>query len=144
MSQLLTRSLVAEQGRIVAAPEIRERAPTAVDRSFELPKALYGVTVGCYLAFLAVMATGLSSPGLVIPMAIFTIFIVAGFGLPALWMRMGPDHPSRQLSWSRFRHEGIATHTGRLAGGEAAVQVLILPVLILLWGCVVVMIAALV
>ncbi len=144
MSKLLTRDVIVERARIVEAPASREHVPTTVDRSFELPRALYGATVACYLGFLAVMATGLSSPGLVIPMAIFTIFIVAGFGVPALWVRMKPDNRSQQLSWSRFRHEGIATYTGRLGGGEAAVQVLILPVLILLWGCAVVTIAALV
>ena len=87
MSKHFTRELVAEQAAIVAAPKTMPET----DRSFELPKGLYIATVGLYLGFLAVMATGLSTPGLIIPMVIFTLFIVAGFGLPALWTRAGTE-----------------------------------------------------
>ena len=84
MSKHFTRELVAEQAIILDSPQVTHE----VDRSFELPKGLYVATVGLYLGFLAVMAAGLSSPGLIIPMVIFTLFIVAGFGLPAVWTRM--------------------------------------------------------
>ena len=97
-----------------------------------------------YLGFLAVMAAGLSTPGLIIPMAIFTLFIVAGFGLPALWTRITPDHKGRNMSWARLASQGIATHTGRVSARDAAVQVLILPALVFCWGVTTVIIAALV
>ena len=139
MSKHLPRDLVAQQAVIVAAPRHHE-----VDRTFELPKALYGATVGLYLGFLAVMATGLSAPGLIIPMVIFAFFIVAGFTLPALWARLEPQTASHQMSWAKLRREGISTITGRLDAKAAAVQMLILPVLIFCWGVAMVTVAALV
>lgn len=138
MVKHFTRELVAERAIIVETPKVSHE----VDRSFELPKGLYVATVALYLGFLAVMAAGLSSPGLIIPMAIFAFFILAGFGLPAIWTRMQPPHRNRNMSWSRLVSQGIATHTGRVSARDAAVQVLILPVLIFCWGLVAVTIAA--
>ena len=140
MSKHLTRELVAEQAAIVAAPKPRHE----VDRTFELPKGLYAATVALYLGFLAVMATGLSSPGLVIPMVIFTLFVVAGFGVPAIWARLAPAPRSRQMSFAQLRRDGIATLTGRISARDASVQMLILPVIIFCWGVTTVTIAALV
>ena len=140
MSKHLTRELVAEQAAIVAAPKPRHE----VDRTFELPKGLYAATVALYLGFLAVMATGLSSPGLVIPMVIFTLFVVAGFGVPAIWARLAPAPRSRQMSFAQLRRDGIATLTGRLSARDASIQMLILPVIIFCWGVTTVTIAALV
>ncbi|UVI38477.1 hypothetical protein [Qipengyuania spongiae] len=138
MSKHLTRQLVAEQaivhGRFVQ--------PTKVDRSFEMPKVLYGVTVALYLGFIAIMGIGLQSPGLLIPMVIFALFIVAGFGLPALWTRLEPDHGTPQMPLDTLLRRGIATHTGHLPGRDAAVQMLMLPALIFAWGLVTVAIAA--
>lgn len=140
MVKHLTRELVSEQAVIVDAPKVSHD----VDRTFELPKGLYVATVACYLGFLAVMAAGLSTPGLIIPMVIFTLFVVAGFGLPMVWTRLAPDHRSRNMSWAKLVSQGIATHTGRVTARDAAAQVLILPVLIFCWGVATVTIAALV
>ena len=140
MTKLLTRELVAEQAVIHAQPKHR----VTVDRSFELPKALYAATVSLYLGFLAVMGIGLQSPGLVIPMAIFVVFVIAGFGVPAVWTRLSPDHGIKQMTMAQLKARGIMTHTGRCSGRDAAVQMLILPVLIFAWGAITVTIAALV
>lgn len=140
MSKLLTRELIAEQAAIVEAPRKRHE----VDRTFELPKGLYAATVALYLGFLAIMATGMSSPGLIIPMAIFTVFIVAGFGIPAIWTRLAPQSASKQMSFAQLRRDGISTLTGRLPAKDAAVQMLILPTIIFCWGIATITIAALV
>ncbi len=140
MSKHLVRELVAEQARIVDAPRV---VPT-VDRSFELPRGLYGATVVFYLGFLAVMATGLATPGLLIPMVIFTLFVVVGFGLPALWTRMAPASGQKPMSWAALKRRGIATYTGRVAARDAAVQVLVLPALVFCWGVAAVTVVALV
>ena len=140
MSKLLTRELIAEQAAIVEAPKKRHE----VDRTFELPKGLYAATVALYLGFLAVMATGMSSPGLIIPMAIFTVFIVAGFGIPAIWTRLAPQSASKQMSFAQLRRDGISTLTGRLPAKDAAVQMLILPAIIFCWGIATITIAAVV
>ncbi len=140
MSRHLTRELVA------SAAEVRTELlqPVTVDRSFELPRGLYVATVGLYLGFLAVMAVGMASPGLLIPMVIFAFFIVAGFGLPTIWTKMRPGNPTSPMAWERFRRTGIVTQTGRITAGEASAQMLILPLLIFAWGVICVTIAALV
>lgn len=142
MAERLTRDQIAEHAIVHQAPALR--APTTVDRNFELPAALYVGTAGCYLAFLGVMAAGFGNPGLILPMAIFVTFIVMAFAVPAMWMRMKPDHAQKLTSWDRFRRHGVMTAFGRSTASGATVQVLILPVLILLWGFVVVTIAAVV
>lgn len=142
MAQYYTREALEQQARIVTAPD--GTTPVVVDRTFGLPTGLYASTVALYMGFLAVMALGMASPGLIIPIAICTVFIVMLFGTPALWTRMAPGHRTRPLAWLQFSNEGIATFTGRVAARDAAVQVLLLPVLVLCWGLVVVTIAALV
>lgn len=140
MSKLITNEFVSEKARIVEAP----RAPTVVNRTFELPRGLYGATVAAYLGFIGIMAAGFQSPGLIIPMVIFAFFIVAGFAVPTIWTRLKPESGQSALRWSEFTGKGIMTNTGRLSARDAAIQTLILPVLILLWGVAVVTIAALV
>ncbi|MEL6529058.1 MAG: hypothetical protein AAFQ27_03800 [Pseudomonadota bacterium] len=149
MSQHVKDIIARGEARIVEAPEAKApRAQVEIDRNFELPTALYAVTVGLYLAFLVVMFAGLSTPGLVIPMAIFAVFIVGGFGVPAVWARLKSNIPggddSRPLTMGAFSNQGIMTHTGRLSPRDATIQMLILPVLIVMWGCAAVTIAALV
>ncbi|MFZ9395051.1 MAG: hypothetical protein ACO25F_03200 [Erythrobacter sp.] len=138
MSKLIAPELIADKARIVAEPKVR----TTVDRTFELPRALYGATVGCYLGFLAITAMAFGNPGLIIPMAIFAFIIVAGFGVPTAWARMQGTGAKRALGMGEFANRGIMTHTGRLKSRDAAIQVLVLPVLVLLWGLAVVTIAA--
>ena len=143
MSKHAHEQIVIGKARIVDAPAAPLRSQVEHDRNFELPTVLYAATVGLYLTFIAVMFAGFASPGLIVPMAIFAVFIVAGFGVPAVWTRL-KDNRSAPMSMGRFRQAGIMTHTGRLAPRDAAIQMLILPVLIVLWGCATVTIAALV
>jgi hypothetical protein len=117
---------------------------TEIIRNFDLPTRLFAATVGLYFAFLGVMAFAFADPRLIVPMGIFYIYIIMAFGVPALWVRMKPDHADRPLSWRQFMREGVDTHTGRLAGRDATVQVLLLPTLILGWGVAMAAIAALV
>ncbi|MFL0357075.1 hypothetical protein ACI5KX_11435 [Erythrobacter sp. GH1-10] len=139
MSKLVHDHLSRGEARIVDAPR---KAPE-VDRSFGIPTGFYATTVACYFAFIALMAAGFGNPGLVIPMVIFAVFIVAGFGVPAIFTRL-KGNDSQPLTMGKFAQEGIMTHTGRLAPRDAAIQMLILPVLVVLWACAAVTIAALV
>ena len=142
MAERVSRQIVAEKANVYT--ELPVRAPTTVDRTFELPTALYGVTVAMYLGFLAIMAIGFRTPELILPMAAFVISIVAGFGIPTIWSRLAPKTESKPKSWRRLTLEGIRTASGKTAARDAAVQVLILPVLIFLWGIAAVTIAAIV
>lgn len=143
MSQLVQDRLATGQARIVEAPVARPRHQVEVDQNFELPTALFATTVACYLAFLGIMLASFAAPMLAIPMVIFAAFIVAGFGVPAIWTRLG-GNKSRPMSFGQFHNEGIMTNTGRCSARDAAIQMLILPVLIVGWGCAVAIIVALV
>lgn len=153
MSKHIEDQLVSGKARIVeapaAAPQVSGvRHQVEVDRSFELPTAYYGATVGLYFAFLGVMFAGFGNPGLIIPMAIFAVFIVGMFGVPAIWTLLRgaelKDNETKPLTMGQFAKDGTMTLTGRLAPRDAAIQMLILPVLIVMWGIAVVTIAAVV
>ena len=111
-------------------------------RTFDLHPALFAVTVGCYLAYLVVMAVTFMNDELVIPFAIFAITIVAGFLVPGLWARVAGPAVGRMQSWADFMSEGIDTYTGHLSGRSAAVQVLIMPVMLVGWGLIIAIIRA--
>ena len=142
MAERQTRQLIADKAIVHDQTELR--LPTTVDRTFELPAALYGLTAAGYLGFVGLTALAFGNPKLIVPFAIIAVFIAMFFGLNAMWMRMKPEHPQRLTSWARFQRDGIMTPYGRSTAGAATVQVLILPALILLWGLAVVTIAALV
>ncbi len=145
MSHIVHDIIARGDARIVEAPEAATPVRNQVesDRNFGLPKPLYAATVSLYLGFLLVMATAFGNPELAIPMAIFVVFIVAGFGVPAIWTRLA-GNPSEPQTMGEFALKGIMTHTGRLAPRDATIQMLILPVLLVVWGMTVAVIAALV
>lgn len=141
MAEQLTREKIAQRADIrIEAPRVI--APT--DRTFELPTGLYVATAALFLGFVTTLSIGFASPGMVIPFAIFTLFIVAFFSVPAIWARLAPATKSRPKTWARFRQEGIMTAYGRTTARDATIQVLILPALIFAWGLIMVTIAVLV
>jgi len=137
MSQRLTQQQLNAVASVSDAP-----VRTRVERNFGLPTGLYVATVGLYLAFIGVMATLFLNPELVIPMVVFATFIVFAFGLAGYWTRMKPDNDTGPMSWGQLASRGIETLSGRLTATEAAIQVLILPVLILVWGLAIAVIVA--
>ena len=144
MSHIVHDLIARGDARVVAAPaEAPVRHQVESDRNFGLPTALYGATVGCYLGFLVIVGSAFANPVLAIPMAIFVVFIIAGFGVPAVWTRLA-GNTSEPQTLGEFEARGIQTHTGRLAARDASIQVLILPVLLVCWGLAVAVIAALV
>ena len=141
MTNRLDKLILARADELVAAPvSIAPRACT--DRGFELPTALYAATIGSYLAFLAIMALGFQSRDMLLPMVIFVAYLAMLFGVPAMWARMKPETATAPLTLGAFWDHGIQTYTGHNRAGAAAVQVLLLPVMVLLWGVAVVIIAA--
>jgi hypothetical protein len=143
MTDRLDRFDLAVSGELANSPAVpAQRA--CEDRSFEFPPVLHYGVGGLFLAFIAMMAIGFSHAELVVPLAVITFFIIAFFAVPTLWVKMNPDNKSRSLTWDRFRVQGVVTETGRCSAGAAVTQMMVLPVLILLWGVAVVTIAALV
>lgn len=115
-----------------------------VDRNFGLPSELYVATFGLYFAFLSVMTLGFGSKLLAIPMAICAIFLMMAFSVPRLWATMRPLNPTKPLDWMEYQRAGIETYTGTVKARDANAQVLILPILILLWATATVIIASIV
>ncbi len=142
MAERFDRQQVAEKAIIHETPVLRQ--PTVVDRNFELPTGIYVAMAGLFLAFIGVTAAGFSSPGLIVPMAVIVVFIAMFFAVPTMWVRMNPESAQSATSWARFQRFGIMTAFGRSSASAATVQVLILPVLLLVWGLATVTIAALV
>ncbi|MFN2100202.1 hypothetical protein [Altererythrobacter sp. MF3-039] len=142
MSKHFERELVAD--RAVVYSRMPADTRHEVDRTFEIPPIAYALTVGSYLGFLAILTAAVGNSELIIPMVIFSFFIVAGFSLPTIWTRLEPEKTSKALSWGRFRQQGILTHTGHVTAGEAMAQVLILPVLVFFWGLAIAVILALI
>jgi hypothetical protein len=147
MSQMLHRDRVAEKATVhqthPVAGEIE--APRAFfNHTFELPSGVYAVSLGCFLTFLATMVIGFGNPELGILMVIFGVFFAGFYGIPVLFVRQSPAGTNQALTWGQFKSRGIMTLTGRLPASEALAQVLVLPVLIVLWGIACVVIAALV
>ena len=146
MSHTIHDLIASGNARLVAqptAPADGVRHQVEADRNFGLPTAFYGATVACYLGFLAITGAAFGNAELAIPMAIFAVFIVAGFGVPAVWTRLA-GNTSEPPTQGEFASRGIMTLTGRLAPRDAAIQMLILPVLLVVWALAVVIIAAVV
>ncbi|WP_086734442.1 hypothetical protein [Erythrobacter colymbi] len=144
MSHIVHDLIARGDARVVDHPaEAPVRHQVEADRNFGLPTALYGATVAGYLGFLLVVGTAFANPVLAIPMAIFVVFIIAGFGVPALWTRLA-GNTSEPQTLGEFEACGIQTNTGRLAAKDATIQVLILPALLVCWGLAVAVIAAVV
>lgn len=144
MSHIVHDLIARGDARVVDHPaEAPVRHQVEADRNFGLPTALYGATVAGYLGFLLVVGTAFANPVLAIPMAIFVVFIIAGFGVPALWTRLA-GNTSEPQTLGEFEARGIQTNTGRLAAKDATIQVLILPALLVCWGLAVAVIAAVV
>jgi hypothetical protein len=76
-------------------------------------------------------------------MAVIVLLIVAFFGVPMIWTRL-KGNASEPSTLGEFEANGIMTNTGRLTAGEASAQVLVLPVLLVIWGLAVAVIAAVV
>lgn len=141
MTARFNSQILAAREEIVAPP-----APRACeDRSFEMPTGIYVAMALFFLGFVSVLSFAFMGPTLVVPYAVFVVFIAAFFVVPGLWARMEPkESRTRALDWAAFREFGIATATGRSSATEATTLALLLPFLIMMWAVAVVTIAALV
>jgi hypothetical protein len=139
MSQQISHADLASMAQVSDAP-----VQTRVNRTFELPPALYIGTLVGYFGFLTIMTVCFMNPELALPMAVFSFSIIAGFGLGFKWVAMNPENAARTLSWGQFANRGVQTLSGRLTAFEASAQVLTLPILIVFWGlCIAVIVAML-
>ncbi|MFN9496951.1 MAG: hypothetical protein ACK57E_00520, partial [Erythrobacteraceae bacterium] len=90
-----------------------------------------------------IVGSAFANPLLAIPLAIIVLLVVAAFGVPAIWTRLR-DNRSQPQTLGEFETRGIMTNTGRLSARDATTQVLVLPVLLVVWGIAIAVIAAIV
>ncbi|MFL9840679.1 hypothetical protein ABS767_06895 [Sphingomonas sp. ST-64] len=103
---------------------------------FDLHPSLHiGVFAG-FFAYLGIMWAAFGEKGLAIPFVIFAVFLAAAFAVPAWWARVAPGE-GRAPSFAEFMEEGLPTETGPLAAGGVIVQVMIMPVMLMVWGLIV-------
>ena len=136
MTTHLERTKLDEIAKILPQADLdRPRVePVEVVRTFDFPPGVHLGMCGVFLAYLAVMGFGLASPGLLIPMAIFALFTVALFAVPAMWALMGPPNEAWKRSWSDFTRNGVMTLNGRVSAISAMAQLYIVPAVVLVWG----------
>ena len=107
--------------------------PNRVDRQFDLPPVLHLATFGGFFAYLGIMWLAFGNPELVLPFVIFVTFLAASLIVPAYWERIA-DQDGPKQSFAEFLQEGVECATGRVTAGEAMVQVLIMPAMLVFWG----------
>lgn len=106
---------------------------------FEIPRAFWGVMIGCYTVLLAALlaATGGADAAFVI--AISGFYVAMFFGTTRALIRQGPQQPRSPLA----RTGGtLATLYGPLGAKEVAAQMLVVPGLLACFGIAVVVIRA--
>lgn len=123
---------LADRARIVAPPSAD---------MFDLPRMIHAAYIGCFVAFLTITGGVFMTGELILPFAVFFIYLAMFFGIPLLMARMVPG-PATPTRWHQFRERGIVLETGPCAADAAIWQVLTVPVLIVFWGIAVAVIVA--
>ncbi|HEX8241288.1 MAG TPA: hypothetical protein VF574_16255 [Allosphingosinicella sp.] len=109
-----------------APPLRRDRG----ERVFDLHPAVHAMVIGAWMTFVGILCAAFMAPEMILPAGVVVISVVALFVTPALWARLVPDDGLGRQSWAEFLREGVECLTGRLTAGQALVQIMTLPVLL--------------
>jgi len=139
MTTRVKTDLLVARDEIVEAPV----AGACNDQNFELPTGLYVAMASLFAGFIGVLSVAFRGGHMATAYGVIFAFIVAFFTIPAIFPAMAPKG-KKALSWSTFRMRGIQTATGRSSAREAAVLVLLLPILIFCFGMAIAAIATIV
>lgn len=129
------------QPPVPTRPALRRNA--RAPHVFDLPPVLHVALFGGVGVYLAIMWAAFATRELILPFAIFAVFLAGAFLVPAWWARVAPPAGETER-WADFVRDGVESYTGRVPAGAAAVQVLIMPAMLIGWGLVVALIRALV
>lgn len=99
-----------------AAPDV----PAAVGRLIVAP---YVALLGVFFALFA------GSPLAFFSIAVCAVFVAMYFAVPRIFFAVEAD-PARRPTLSQFMHGGLDTLTGRTGGGDALIQMMIVPMLV--------------
>lgn len=120
---------------------MKEIAPALGRHEFDLPPVLHAAVFGGFGVYLAIMWLAFSDRELVIPFAIFFVFLAGFYILPALWAKVADDGRPKP-DWLDFSSAGMECATGHVSARSAMVQVLIMPVMLVAWGVIIAVIHA--
>lgn len=143
MTRSITKAELEQSLELASPPQLTPNLRQDIEqRNFGLPVRLHATYFGLFLAFLGVMAFGMQTPHLIIPIAVCVWFTTAFYVVPMLWTKVGPQTGTKAMSMGELERKGIMTYTGWCSGRDAAIQMLILPGLVFMWGVATVTIAA--
>jgi hypothetical protein len=113
-----------------AGPAAEARSPATA--APDVPAAVGGLVVASYAGLMAVFfALFARSPLALFSIVICAFFVVLFFAVPRIFLAVEAD-PARRPTLAEFRYKGMEILTGHSGGGEAIVQMVVVPVLLTL------------
>ncbi|MEP6830717.1 MAG: hypothetical protein ABI963_10285 [Rhizomicrobium sp.] len=96
---------------------------------------VYKIALGCWVIFLAVFwATFWISANALFMVVVGTFYAFVFFGVPYMMSRMVKDRPEPARSLFTFLRQPFATLNGTMRGGEALLQVVLVPLCLIAGG----------
>ncbi|MBS0473100.1 MAG: hypothetical protein JSR60_18670 [Proteobacteria bacterium] len=119
-----------------AKPPAPEQRPDADWRNpADMPAAVHGVALACWLAFLSVFwITFAMSANAEFMVAISTVYAVVFFGVPTILTRMSPKRSRAHPKLRQFLNGRFDTLYGGISGFDALVQVIVVPAALTVGG----------
>jgi hypothetical protein len=119
---------VVEAPDATAASEAHPQPASAVP---DMPKAAGVMMIAAYAALMGAFVVTIHGARADFAIVIAGFYVAMFFGLPAVFLGTENDR-TRRPDLVQFLDRGIDTATGRISGGGALVQMLIVPVLLAL------------
>lgn len=133
MAVHLTRSEIAERGAQLVAPQAVR--PNRGNRAWDLHPGVHLMIAAAFFAFVGILGAATMADGLVVPFAIFVVFLAAFFGVPWIFARVAESGENAPFqTWQEFLNEGIDTASGHLGGREILIQALTVPAMLVMWS----------
>lgn len=128
--------IAAESGLQAAEPAAdRPRAPSHEMRTFDLPPPFYIAMFACYAIFFGALALLVGGTFDALGMVIISVcFAIMYFGTATVMVGMARSHRQALGGVSEAASGRVETLTGSLSYGAAAVQILIVPSVLGLFG----------
>lgn len=107
------------------APRVGERT------TFEIPQAMWGAMIACYAVFLMTLLAATGGGRAAFAIAISAVYVAVFFGTAKVGLRQQPPQASSPLSTPGGK---LQTLYGPLGLKEVAVQLLVVPLAVVMFG----------
>ena len=126
-----------EEAALVSPPPVKaqiHRFPGETIQTVMDPR-VYKIALGCWVAFLGVFwATFWISANALFMVVVGTVYAGVFFGVPYMMSRMVRDRPAPMHSLTAFLRAPFGTLNGTMRGGEALLQVVLVPLCLIAGG----------